>query len=149
MACCWGMAEALMYYEVSPQPNSLESFPTGEKIHIERRGNDLIAEIMVESSPYSCSPRYAKMWCELNHSERKKNTHIYLRQAIWIYMLCNSLFRHILKPCSKLRKCKQVLFPLSFLYNLGNNCIIHFWIYNKNCNLAGFSLSLKIQLKLT
>lgn len=51
-----GRAEALMYYEVSPQPSSLESFSTAEKIHIERWRNDLTAEITVESSPSSYSP---------------------------------------------------------------------------------------------
>lgn len=61
MARCQDTAEALMYYEVSPQPSSLESFPTGEKIHIVRWGNDLTADITVVSSTYSYFPRYAKM----------------------------------------------------------------------------------------
>lgn len=76
-----------------------------EKIHIKDGEVILQQKFMVESSPYSYSPRYAKMWCELNHPERKKSSHIYLRQAIWIYMLYNSLFRRILKSCNRLRKC--------------------------------------------
>ena len=63
MSLCWGRAEALMYFEVSLQPSSLESFPTGEKIHIERWGNDLTAEIMVISSPSSYSPMQK---CDVN-----------------------------------------------------------------------------------
>ena len=37
----------MYYYEVSLQPSTLEFFPTGEKMHTERWGNDLTAEITV------------------------------------------------------------------------------------------------------
>lgn len=47
MAPCCSVSEVLMYYEVSLQPSTLEFFPTSEKVHTERWGNDLTAKITV------------------------------------------------------------------------------------------------------
>ena len=76
MAPCWSISEVLMCYEVSLQPSRLEFFPTGEKIHIERWGNDLTAEITVVKFDLLPCPKVCENVMWIKSPLKEKHTHL-------------------------------------------------------------------------
>lgn len=124
------------------QPSNLEFFPSGEKIHVERCGNDLTGEITVVTFDLLPFPKVCENVMWIKSPLKEKHTFIWCKKkAIWFHVLCSSLFRHILKPCVVIKKqLRPSSFSIELLYHLDDNYILHFWTYNKNFNLAGFNL---------